>query len=138
MRELWRTGVGLKVLLDLFATSPEPLRCRELPFEFRSRFSGENRLDTMVAWEYFIMLSGLVVHLIVLSLLFRSFGISFLAAQSSATMIAIAFNFVNNNVLTCRDMQLRGWLRAWRVALVGALWNYAVTAVSTWRKPRAS
>jgi dolichol-phosphate mannosyltransferase len=188
------SGVGFKVLLDLFATSPEPLRCRELPYEFRNRFSGESKLDTMVAWEYFIMLLdhylgrvvpirfiafslvgllGLVVHLIVLSLLFRGGGMSFLAAQASATMIAMTFNFVINNILTYRDMQLRGWkfLRGWlsftlacsvgalanvgiatylfnqrgywlasAVAgvLVGAVWNYAVTAVYTWRKPSAS
>jgi len=188
------SGVGFKVLLDLFATSPEPLRCRELPYEFRNRFSGESKLDTMVAWEYFIMLLdhylgrvvpirfiafslvgllGLVVHLIVLSLLFRGGGMSFLAAQASATMIAMTFNFVINNILTYRDMQLRGWkfLRGWlsftlacsvgalanvgiatylfnqrgywlasAVAgvLVGAVWNYAVTAVYTWKRPAAA
>ncbi|HSN63171.1 MAG: dolichol monophosphate mannose synthase [Proteobacteria bacterium] len=187
------SGVGFKILLDLFATSPTPLRCRELPYEFRNRFSGESKLDTMVAWEYFIMLLdhyfgrvvpirfiafslvgllGLVVHLLVLSLLFRGAGMSFLAAQASATMIAMTFNFVINNVLTYRDMQLRGWqwLRGWlsftlacsvgalanvgiatylfdqraywvlsAVAgvLVGAVWNYAVTAVYTWKKPKS-
>ena len=187
------SGVGFKILLDLFATSPTPLRCRELPYQFRNRFSGESKLDTMVAWEYFIMLLdhylgrvvpirfiafslvgllGLVVHLLVLSMLFRGAGMSFLAAQASATMIAMTFNFVINNVLTYRDMQLRGWklLRGWlsftlacsvgalanvgiatylfdqraywvlsAVAgvLVGAVWNYAVTAVYTWKKPNS-
>jgi dolichol-phosphate mannosyltransferase len=187
------SGVGFKILLDLFATSPTPLRCRELPYQFRNRFSGESKLDTMVAWEYFIMLLdhylgrvvpirfiafslvgllGLVVHLLALSMLFRGAGMSFLAAQAAATMIAMTFNFVINNVLTYRDMQLRGWklLRGWlsftlacsvgalanvgiasylfdqraywvlsAVAgvLVGAVWNYAVTAVYTWRKPNS-
>ena len=50
------SGVGFKILLDLFATSPVPLRCSELPYEFRNRFSGESKLDTMVAWEFFMML----------------------------------------------------------------------------------
>jgi len=50
------SGVGFKILLDLFATSPTPLRHRELPYEFRNRVAGESKLDTNVAWEYFIML----------------------------------------------------------------------------------
>ncbi|MBK7766712.1 MAG: glycosyltransferase family 2 protein [Sulfuritalea sp.] len=187
------SGVGFKILLDLFATSPTPLRCRELPYQFRDRFSGESKLDTMVAWEYFIMLLdhylgrvvpirfiafslvgllGLAVHLLVLGMFFRGAGMSFLEAQASATMIAMTFNFVINNVLTYRDMRLRGWklLRGWisftlacsvgalanvgiasylfdqraywvlsAVAgvVVGAVWNYAVTAVYTWKKPNS-
>ena len=187
------SGVGFKILLDLFATSPTPLRCRELPYQFRNRFSGESKLDTMVAWEYFIMLLdhylgrvvpirfiafslvgllGLAVHLLVLGMFFRGAGMSFLEAQASATMIAMTFNFVINNVLTYRDMRLRGWklLRGWisftlacsvgalanvgiasylfdqraywvlsAVAgvVVGAVWNYAVTAVYTWKKPNS-
>ena len=81
-------------------------------------------------------------------------------------------NYVLNNVLTYRDMRLRGWsfVRGWvsfvvacsvgalanigiadhlfqggnlwftsAVAgvVIGAVWNYAVTAVYTWRSPRA-
>jgi dolichol-phosphate mannosyltransferase len=82
------SGVGFKILLDLFATSPTPLRYRELPYQFRNRLAGESKLDTNVAWEYVVMLLdkfmggvvpirfiafslvgglGLVVHLIVLS-----------------------------------------------------------------------
>lgn len=49
-------GVGFKSLLDLFASSPEPLRFRELPYQFRHRFTGQSKLDTSVAWEYLIML----------------------------------------------------------------------------------
>ena len=51
------SGVGFKILLDLFATSPTPLRYRELPYQFRSRVAGESKLDTNVAWEYFVMLA---------------------------------------------------------------------------------
>jgi dolichol-phosphate mannosyltransferase len=31
------SGIGFKILLDLFASAPRPLRYRELPYEFRSR-----------------------------------------------------------------------------------------------------
>jgi dolichol-phosphate mannosyltransferase len=187
------SGVGFKILLDLFATSPTPLRYRELPYQFRNRLAGESKLDTNVAWEYVVMLLdkfmggvvpirfiafslvgglGLVVHLIVLSAMFKGAGTSFLWAQTGATMVAMTSNYVLNNVLTYRDMRLRGWafVRGWfsfvlacsvgalanvgiadylfhkqgsfwvssaiAGVLVGAVWNYAVTAVYTWKKPK--
>jgi dolichol-phosphate mannosyltransferase len=188
------SGVGFKILLDLFATAPEPLRFREVPYTFRSRHSGQSKLDTNVAWEFFVMLLdrflgrvvpirfiafslvgalGLGVHLAVLSVLYKGFGEGFVAAQVAATLVAMTFNFVVNNLLTYRDMRLRGWalLRGWVSfvlacsvgalanvglaaylyqhhtnwvasavggVLVGAVWNYAVTAVYTWRKPQSA
>ena len=188
------SGVGFKILLDLFATSPTPLRFREVPYTFRNRRSGESKLDVNVAWEYFIMLLdrffgravpirfiafslvggvGLILHLLVLGLLFRMASVDFLIAQSAATLAAMSGNFVLNNLFTYRDMRLRGWsmLRGWlsfvaacglgalanvgiaaylfqhntwwmvsAVAgvLVGAVWNYAVTSVYTWKAPQAA
>jgi dolichol-phosphate mannosyltransferase len=183
------SGIGFKILLDIFATSPTPLRHRELPYQFRNRVSGESKLDTNVAWEYFVMLLdkflgravpirfiafslvgglGLAVHLAVLTALYKGGGTTFLVAQSVATLVAMTSNFALNNVLTYRDLRLRGWrlLRGWlsfvlacsvgalanvgvaqylferdsfwlssAIAgiLVGAVWNYAVTAVYTWK-----
>jgi dolichol-phosphate mannosyltransferase len=188
------SGVGFKILLDLFAASPTPLRYAEVPYTFGQRHSGESKLDTNVAWEYVVMLLdrffgravpirfiafslvggvGLVVHLLVLSLLFRTGTVDFVMAQGVATMAAMSGNFVLNNLFTYRDRRLRGWglLRGWlsfsaacglgalanvgiaaylfehqtwwlssAVAgvLVGAVWNYAVTAVYTWKKPQAA
>ena len=43
------SGVGFKILLDLFATSPVQLRFREVPYTFGQRHSGESKLDTNVA-----------------------------------------------------------------------------------------
>ena len=185
------SGVGFKILLDLFATSPQPLRFRELPYVFRNRVAGQSKLDTNVAWEFFIMLLdrflgrtvpirfiafslvgalGLGVHLVVLAALFKGGAASFVPAQTVATIVAMTSNFVLNNLLTYRDMRLRGWqlLRGWVSfvvacsvgafanvgiagylfeqhtgwvasavvgVLVGAVWNYAVTAVYTWKRP---
>jgi dolichol-phosphate mannosyltransferase len=187
------SGVGFKILLDLFATAPEPLRFREVPYTFRARRAGQSKLDTNVAWEFFVMLLdrflgrvvpirfiafsligglGLGVHLAVLALLFRVQGDTFMVAEAGATLAAMSFNFVLNNLLTYRDMRLRGWglLRGWASfvlacsigalanvglavwmfehrmnwvasavagVLVGAVWNYAVTSVYTWRRPQA-
>jgi dolichol-phosphate mannosyltransferase len=42
------SGQGFKVLLDLLASSPKPLRVRELPYKFRERQHGESKLDTLI------------------------------------------------------------------------------------------
>jgi dolichol-phosphate mannosyltransferase len=187
------SGVGFKILLDLFATAPEPLRFREVPYRFRNRVSGQSKLDTNVAWEFFIMLLdrflgrvvpirfiafslvgalGLGVHLVVLALLFKRGLAAFVPAQIAATAVAMSSNFALNNLLTYRDMRLRGWqmLRGWLSfvaacsvgafanvgiagylyeqhtgwvtsamvgVIVGAVWNYAVTAVYTWKRTPA-
>ena len=183
------SGIGFKILLDLFATSPTPLRYRELPYKFRNRVAGQSKLDTNVAWEYLIMLLdkflgrtvpirfivfslvgafGVMVHLLIVALSFKGYGTSFLSAQIGATMVAMTVNYALNNVLTYRDLRLRGWqfVRGWfsfvlacsvgalanvGIAeylfqrdsfwvisaivgiLIGAVWNYAVTAVYTWK-----
>lgn len=188
------SGIGFKVLLDLFASSPAPLRYRELPYQFRPRLVGQSKLDTTVAWEFFVMLLdrlfgrvvpirfiafalvgglGLAVHLTVLGGLFKGMGLSFAAAQTAATLAAMTANFFLNNVLTYRDVRLRGWrlltgwvsfslacsvgalanvgiatwlfgqegmwvLSAVAGVLVGAVWNYAITSVFTWKAGRSS
>ena len=53
------------ILLDLLASSPQPLRVKELPFIFRARRHGKSKLDTLVAWEYLLLLvDKLVGHTI--------------------------------------------------------------------------
>ena len=100
------SGVGFKILLDLFATSPRPLRFRELPYTFRERHSGQSKLDANVGWEYLLMLLdrlfggvvpirflafsligalGLGVHMAALALLLKGLGMGFVAAQTAAT-----------------------------------------------------
>lgn len=188
------SGVGYKILLDLFATYPRPLRFVELPYQFRERRSGVSKLDEAVLWEYLLMLiqkgvgpmiparfiafsliggSGVFVHMLVLWVIFKGLDASFLVGQSAAALVAMTTNFFLNNLFTYSDMRLRGWdlLRGWvsfvaacsvgalanvgiaswifeahsfwvlsalAGILVGAVWNYAVTAVYTWKRPRAA
>ncbi|MGQ9830023.1 MAG: glycosyltransferase family 2 protein [Thermochromatium sp.] len=187
------SGVGFKILLDIFSAAEPPLRFRELPFRFRQRQAGQSKLDNAVLWEYLLMLIqklvgpliplrfiafsligafGVLVHLSVLWSILRIFGEgAFLAGQITATLVAMTSNFFLNNLLTYRDLRLRGrqliwgwfsfvlvcslgalanvgiadylfrsgqsgWvLSALAGILVGAVWNYAVTAVYTWRRP---
>ena len=189
------SGVGFKILLDLFASSPRPLRFKELPYRFQLRRAGESKLDSHVAWDFLMLLLdklmghivpvrfaafvlvgglGIGIHLLVFFLLFRWVTDNFALSQTVAALVAMTSNFVLNNFLTYRDMRLRGWplLRGWASftlvcslgllanvgiasylfrtktfwllsafagMLVGAVWNYAVTAVFTWdaRRPGA-
>jgi dolichol-phosphate mannosyltransferase len=147
------SGVGFKILLDLFASSPQPLRFQELPYQFRERHAGESKLDTMVAWEYFLLLAdklighivparfiafsligcvGVGVHLLALTLVYRAIGSSFVVGQTLATLMAMTSNFFLNNVLTYRDMRLQGWglIRGWfsfiLACSLGALANVGI------------
>jgi dolichol-phosphate mannosyltransferase len=149
------SGIGFKILLDLCASAPRPLRCKELSYTFRPRHAGESKLDSLVAWEYLLLLLdttigrlvpvrfvafvlvgglGVLVHMAALTLLFRGMHVSFLAGQSIATGIAMTSNFVLNNLLTYRDQRLKGrylvwgWLSFMLICSVGAFANVGIAA----------
>ena len=136
---------GFKILLDLFASSPEPLRYAETACRFHPRRHGESKLDSMAAWEFgmlvldklfgrvvpvqFIMFcmvggSGLVVHLSALYLGAR-LGLPFVTAQTVAVILAMTWNFLLNNLITYRDRRLKG---TWAV-VKGLFSFYVVCAV---------
>src|SRR5207244_3828971 len=50
------SSVGFKILLDLAASAPKPIRIAEVPFVFRTRQYGESKLDALVIWEYLQLL----------------------------------------------------------------------------------
>lgn len=127
---------GFKILLDLLAVSRVPLRVRELPYVFRERRHGASKLDARVVWEFLLLLLhrrsggwlprrfiafalvgglGVLVHLAVLSVLFKGLGQAFVVAQAGATLVAMTVNFLLDNALTYRDRRLKGWglLRGW-------------------------
>lgn len=149
------SGIGFKILLDLFASGPDPLRFRELPYQFRSRHQGESKLDARVAWDFLMLvldkrLGGVVpirfvtfamvgmlgvgVHLAAMSLLFGAAHLPFATSQSIAMLAAMTSNFALNNVLTYRDQRLRGWrwLRGWGsfvlACSVGGLANVGIAS----------
>jgi dolichol-phosphate mannosyltransferase len=184
------SGVGFKILMDILASSGQPLRVKELPYHFRQRIAGESKLDSMVAWEYVVLVAdktigryvpvrfilfaligvlGLGVHLAVLGTALHVLGVPFPAAQAIATGVAMIGNYTLNNTLTYRDRRLKGWRfvrgllsfvlicgvgavanvglasflfgngrSSWWVAgiagaVMSSVWNYAVSAVFTWR-----
>jgi dolichol-phosphate mannosyltransferase len=147
------SAIGFKILIDLIASCPRPVRLAEVPYTFQNRASGESKLDTTVGFEYlslvlhkligsilpvqFVMfamigLTGVFVHLAVLSALLFLGGAPFVRAHASATAVAIFANFFLNNIFTHRDRRLRGWrllpglIVFSEVCALGALSNFAL------------
>ncbi len=144
------SNLGFKILTDLFAASPQPLRFEELSYNFAPRHTGESKFDSASAWDFLLLVldkfvgrwiparflsfcivgtAGVAVHFAVLAAAYKVYGKSFLTSQALATVCAMTFNFAINNVLTYRDRRLRGirWLGGWLsfmlVCSVGALMN---------------
>ena len=180
---------GFKLLADILASSPSPMKIAEVPLRFRERYAGESKLDTGVKLDFLMLLLdktvgrvlpvrffvfslvgsfGLAVHLAALGLLYAALGGSFEFSQAVAAAIAMTTNFLINNVVTYRDRKLKGfsllrglitfygvcglgfvanvgvanaifadganWLLSGIAgACVGAVWNYAVSNVLTWK-----
>jgi hypothetical protein len=100
---------------------------RELPYRFREREQGESKLDTLIAWEYGMLLAdklfgkfipvrfalfsligglGLLVHLTTLWIALDRLGFEFSAALVSGTIVAMTSNFFLNNQFIYRDQRL--------------------------------
>ncbi len=150
------SGLGFKILLDLFASSPWPLRYKELPYTFRQRLAGESKLDSQAVWSYLMLLldkafgrilpvrlvtfvivgaMGVGVHMAVFVAMQRLGGIDFVSSQVVATLTAMVSNFAINNMLTYRDIRLRGWRWLWGLVTfmlacsVGAITNVHVASL---------
>ena len=140
MRRL--SGEGYKLLLDLLASIPGPVRLAEVPYTFRPRVAGESKLDSAVLWEFSLLLidkrfgrwiparfllfslvgiSGVFIHFTALTVLYRGAGLAFTTSQAAATFVAMTSNYALNNSLTYRDQRHRG-LGWWR----GLLTFYAI------------
>jgi len=149
------SGIGFKILLDVCASSPAPLRLVELPYRFRPRLAGESKLDQGVAWDFLMLLLdkrlghivparfvafglvgglGVLVHLATLAVLHEGLAMAFGAAQGAAVLVAMTGNFALNNLLTYRDRRLRGWglAKGWlsfaAACGVGAVANWGVAS----------
>jgi dolichol-phosphate mannosyltransferase len=145
---VYRTsGVGFKILVDLLASTPRPVKIAEVPYAFRERGSGESKLDFAVSLEYLYLVLdklignliplrfalytlvgafGVILHLGTLALLYREGRASFLTSQIAATFVAMTFNFLLNNLVTYRDARLRG-----KQMLGGLLTFYAACSVGS-------
>ncbi|MGP0095312.1 MAG: glycosyltransferase family 2 protein [Xanthobacteraceae bacterium] len=144
---------GFKLLLDMVVTAGGSVRIVELPYQFRERQRGESKLDARVAFDFvglvlakatgdvvslrFVFFSavgllGIMVHFVALAACIDWIGMRFTWAQTAATLLAIASNFVLNNAFTYRDQRLVGpaffigLARFYVVSIIGALSNVGV------------
>ncbi|WP_298469848.1 glycosyltransferase family 2 protein [uncultured Erythrobacter sp.] len=150
------SGIGFKILLDLLATSDEPIKVKEFPLNFAKRREGESKLDRAILFDFLAGLYdktlgrviptrfalfgtvgglGVIVHYAVLFALFPHLLDAFWRAQLVAVLTAMSFNFWLNNWLTYRDKRLTGWgevLRGWAgFCLTCAVGGFANVAVAT-------
>jgi dolichol-phosphate mannosyltransferase len=122
-------GTGFKILVDIFASSPRPVRFAEIGYCFRARRYGVSKLDINTAAEYlflvinkligttiparFVLFSlvgaaGIATHLATLATMLYGFHQHFILSQAVATYVAMTGNFFINNLVTYRDRSLRG------------------------------
>lgn len=130
------SGVGFKILFDIFASSKRELKYLELPYTFKNRFAGESKLDRGVMWDYAMMLVhkyvrgyipirfisfamigslGAFLHLGIVWLLFAVLKNPFYTAHILGALTAMTSNYLLNNFLTYHDRKLHGWslVRGW-------------------------
>ncbi len=122
-------GQGFKILVDLLASSPRPVRLAEVGYTFRSRRFGESKLSVVVGLEYIFLVMnsllggivpvrlalyllvgtlGLITHLLMLLVLVQAIHLHFVVAQLIATFVAMIENFSLNNRITFRDHRFEG------------------------------
>lgn len=168
-REVWeRAGPklsteGFKVLFDIIASHPGPLRVAETPYRFRDRLEGESKLDSRVVVDYLGLIltkatkdvvparailfsvvgaSGIVVNLVALAILRQTeVALAFASAQFIAALVAMTSNYLINNAVTYHDRRKRGWallsgyLRFCAACSAGLFVNVAVASFLHERLP---
>jgi dolichol-phosphate mannosyltransferase len=135
-REVWDRAApklsteGFKVLFDIIASHPGPLRIEEVPYRFRDRLAGASKLDSHVVVDYlgliltkatndivpsrailfgFVGLIGVAINLLAVFVIRRTMiGLPFAWAEFLAAFIAMTSNYVINNAVTYRDRRKRG------------------------------
>jgi dolichol-phosphate mannosyltransferase len=148
---------GFKILFDLIASQPAPLKIVELPYTFRERVAGASKLDQRVVVDYLGLLisklsggivptrallfglvgaSGLVINLVVLKLLLATgIGGDFALVQFLAAVTAMTSNYLINNEITYRDRRRRGlgmllgYVKFCGLCSIGLLANVAVATL---------
>jgi dolichol-phosphate mannosyltransferase len=146
---------GFKILIDIVATAHGRMRVGETPYVFRERLHGKSKFDGQVVLAYVTLLlakstndlisirfllfssiglSGVGVHMLALLIGLSIGGLSFTAAQVTATMLAISSNYLLNNMVTYRDRRLRGfgllfgWVKFTLICSIGAISNVGVAS----------
>ena len=161
-RGVWETTAprlsteGFKILFDLLATVPDPIRVAELPYKFRERLAGQSKLDRRVVIEYLSLFlnkatggaiptravmfalvgsTGFLVNVIVAMVLEAVRApLAFWQIQLLAAFVAMTSNFAINNAVTYFDRRKKGlalltaYVRFCLLCSAGLFVNVAVAA----------
>src|SRR6478736_7535490 len=114
---------GFKILLDLVATAQGNLRAVEIPYTFGARQHGESKLDSMVALDFLGLVLAKLTNDIV-SLRFILFAM--VGGVGLLANVGVAFSVY--------DQEPIWWLAGMAGALMGVVWNYAMSGLFVWRK----
>ena len=140
---------GFKILLDIIVSAMrfrkvngQALSIGEVPYEFRQRLAGTSKMSPLIVVQFLGLLlskmtagllptsfllfglvggTGLVVHLLTLTVMNLAFHPPFWISQTVAALISMTSNFLLNNELTYADKKLRRG-RFW----IGLVTFYAV------------
>ena len=145
---------GFKFLYELLSVSEGKFKVGEVPLSFRSRQTGNSKLDQAVIWDWLVSLlhtltgrimprraisfalvgmTGMAVHAGIF-LILRMVGWSFLSSQIVAVVVAASSNYLVNNILTFHAQRLRGmalFIGLIKFLLVSSLGLIANIGVST-------
>ncbi|HEX3170200.1 MAG TPA: glycosyltransferase family 2 protein [Burkholderiales bacterium] len=115
---------GFKILLDIIATAQGKLRTIEIPYNFGSRQHGESKLDSMVALDFLGLVLAKLTHDVV-SLRFLLFAM----VGGTGLVVHLAALFIAHEIFQepFAEAQAAG-------ALMGVVWNYAMSGLFVWRK----
>ncbi|MEQ1902131.1 MAG: glycosyltransferase family 2 protein [Devosia sp.] len=153
---------GFKILLDIIVSAGrararrgKELRIGEVPYTFRPRHAGESKMSSIIIVQFLGLIlskltggllpttfllfglvgaTGVIVHMATLWLAHERLGANFYVAQTTATIVAMTFNFILNNELTYANKKLRGWryftglFSFYLVCSIGALANVSVAS----------
>lgn len=85
-------AIVFKILTDVFASFPQPLRYKELAYRFKVRRAGHSKLDSVSAWDYvMLLLDKLIGHWIALRFLAFSIAGAVGVAVHFAVLTAVFF-----------------------------------------------
>ena len=151
------TTEGFKILFDVIASQPTPLKIVELPYTFRQRVAGGSKLDRRIVIDYLGLLlsklsggiipsralmfglvgaSGVVINVGLAWVILAAWPTAtFALAQFIGAVIAMTSNYLINNEITYRDRRKHGWalavgyLKFCALCSVGLAANVAVGAM---------
>ena len=140
------SAIGFKVLVDILASSPRPVRVGEVAYAFRPRAHGQSKLDLVVELEYLELLfhkatgglippsyflfglvgaTGMLFNFLATALLLGRADLTFVEAQAIGALLTVALNFTLNNAITFRARRMRG-----ARLLTGLLLFYVVCGIA--------